>query len=382
VFAAFAVALGYGTILPLLHTILAQLAEAPDAVDEARHISLLTAAFAAAPLVTAYPWGRLSDRFGRRPILIIGLIGFAITFAGTIFPPSIPLLYLARLLNGGFAAAIIPSVLALVSGMEADEASRARAFGWVSVASTLGLLAGPVLGGVAADWRPWSDLVELPYGLVPFALVALLALVAAVAVAVTVPPTLSTAGAIVEAAPSLGKIFRFPLIVLAAIAAAGLGVFEVALTLRSRVLLISPPTLGLMFAGCMVIMLIVQVVIFSRWVRPSSTRWFIGPSFLVLGTGLALIPISAAETGLLAATAAIAASGGLLAPILAFWLARAAPSRAGAQLGLQSAGVSVGQTIGSAGAGLLLLDFRLSAVVVGVLAAAAAVVGISLAKRL
>lgn len=116
--------------------------------------------------------------------------------------------------------------------------------------------------------------------------------------------------------------------------------------------------------------------------RPSSTRWFIGPSFLVLGTGLALIPISAAETGLLAATAAIAASGGLLAPILAFWLARAAPSRAGAQLGLQSAGVSVGQTIGSAGAGLLLLDYRLSAVVVGVLAAAAAVVGISLAKRL
>lgn len=210
VFAAFAVALGYGIILPSLHTILAQLAEAPDAVDEARHFSLLTAAFAAAPLVTAYPWGRLSDRFGRRPILITGLIGFAITFAGTIFQPSIPLLYLARLLNGGFAAAIIPSVLALVSDMEADETSRARAFGWVSVASTLGLLAGPVLGGVAADWRPWPDLVELPYGLVPFALVALLALVAAVAVAVTLPPTLSTADAIVEPAPSLGKIFAFP----------------------------------------------------------------------------------------------------------------------------------------------------------------------------
>lgn len=65
---------------------------------------------------------------------------------------NFPSLYLGRLLTGGFASAIVPSVLALVTDLERCHRRRARGFGWVSAASSIGLLAGPILGGVAADW--------------------------------------------------------------------------------------------------------------------------------------------------------------------------------------------------------------------------------------
>lgn len=98
-----------------------------------------------------------------------------------------------------------------------------------------------------------------------------------------------------------------------------------------------------MFAGCMVTMLLVQAIAFSPMVRPTAT-WFIALLFLIQGFGLVLIPLSGGETGLVGATAAVAASGGLLAPLLAYWLSYGArKSRAAAQLGLQSAAASIGQ---------------------------------------
>lgn len=75
VLAVFVVALGYGTTLPLLPTMIERLLVAPDAAEIARHTSLLTGAFAIAPVLVARQWGLWSDRFGRAPILAIGVLG-------------------------------------------------------------------------------------------------------------------------------------------------------------------------------------------------------------------------------------------------------------------------------------------------------------------
>lgn len=351
-FAVLVVALGFGVVLPVLPTIIGRIVGPTDVAAIARHTALLTAAFAIAPLATAVPWGWLSDRYGRRLILILGLVGFAVTLAASALAPDLPLLYLARLLNGGFAAAVLPTALALVADTEPDENRRARTFGWVSVAYSLGLLGGPVLGGFGSDLgasEPGKYLREA----VPFLVIAGATAVAASALYGAVSGGHPPRRGMPDLATASTRPVKIRLLVLAAVAASGLGAFEVGVTLQSRVLDMAPRTLGLMFAACMVVMLIVQAIAFSPLVRPVTTQAVIAPSFAAMGLGLFAIPIANGPSALTASTVVVAAAGGLLTPILAFWISRISGRGQGMELGLQTAAVSLGQAIGSVGPGLL-----------------------------
>lgn len=348
-FAVFVVALGFGAILPILPVMVEQLLASPDPNGVERHTALLTGAFAVAPLAIALPWGRLSDRYGRRPVLTIGLLGFSLTLAATGWATDLPSLYVARFLSGGFAAAVLPTALALVADIEVDEGRRARTFGGVNVAFGLGLLAGPMLGGFASTWG-----VTAFGGAVPFTVVAGAAIAAAFfvwSVAPRDPPQRQQAE--LRSLVSSARLGEVPLLVLAAVAAGGLGAFEVGLTLRSRELAMMPEALGLMFATCMVVMLIVQAIAFSPLVKPATTRWLIAPMFAVMGLGLALIPVVAGPDSLFAATGMVAAAGGLLTPVLAYWVSWISGRGQGAELGLQTAAVAFGQTLGAVSAGLV-----------------------------
>jgi MFS family permease len=276
---------------------------------------------------------------------------------------------------------VLPLAFAFVADTEIDEQRRARKFGWVSVAASLGLLAGPVLGGFASGWGTTAlDGAFASYSeALPFLLVAALAVAAAILVRWLIfggpPPKRQDAGLTSSVSVRPGEI---RLLALAAVAAGGLGAFEVGLTLRSRELAMTPVTLGLMFATCMVVMLIVQAIAFSPLVRPGATRWFIAPSFAAMGVGLGLIPFVGGSNGLLLATGTVAASGGLLTPIITYWVSRISGRGQGAELGLQTAVVSLGQTFGSVGAGLLFglygvpgAAFLLPAAAIGIAAVAA-----------
>lgn len=385
-FAVAVVALGYGIMLPLLPVMIGQVTAAPSASDIAWHTSLLTGAFAIAPLIAAGPWGLLSDRFGRQPVLIVGLLGFSITFGATAFPPSLFAFYAMRLLNGAFAAAILPTVLAWVTDLERGESRRARAFALISAASSVGLLAGPTVGGLAADLPP----LPIAFGALPawrvvtFLGVAVLALGAAVAIVFTNPDggLLASSSAHPARGEEVNRAVQVSLILLAAAVAAGLGLFEVGLALQSRVLAMPPSVLGSMFAGCMAIMLLVQVLAFSPWAKPTVTQRFISPAFLLLGLGLILILASSDKGGLVLATAGVAAAGGFLAPTLAYWLSYGSGKRAGAHLGLESAAVSAGQTLGSTGAAVLIGSSVTGVVWLGALTIAAAAAGLALSFHL
>jgi MFS family permease len=387
-FAAFVVALGYGAILPVLPLMIERLLGSSEPAVIARHTALLTGAFAIAPLAAAFPWGRLSDRYGRRPILVVSLVGFAVTLTASVLSLGLPFLYVARLLNGGFASAVLPSALAFVADTESDEIQRARTFGWVSVASSLGLLAGPMLGGFVSAWGATvlGDADAASAGAFPFMVVAALAVAAAILVRWLVlggpaPERRNTK----PQSPASVQPGEIRLLVLAASAAGGLGAFEVGLTLQSRALAMSPATLGLMFATCMVVMLIVQGIAFSPLVKPLTTRWFIAPSFAVMAVGLVLIPLANGSDRILVATGLVAASGGLLAPMIAYWVSRISGRGQGAELGLQTAVVSLGQTVGSVGAGLLFASNSVPGIAFFLPAAAmaiAAAVGLRLPAQL
>ncbi|TIO05493.1 MFS transporter [Mesorhizobium sp.] len=363
---AFVVALGYGIVLPVLPMMVERLAGSADPTFadptfNARHTGFLTAAYVTAPVAVAFLWGRWSDSIGRRPVLVAGLLGFAVTLAVSALAPGLLVLYVGRILNGGFAAAVVPTALAFIADTEggadteAGDDRRTRGFGWISMASIAGFLVGPMLGGLAAELEFDLGAAAAPPQAVPFFLASGLAVAAALGVWFALPGNLLP-GASVEArnrGPSMFVPGELRLLALAAVAAAGLGAFEVGLTLRNVELAMGPATLGLMFATCSVAMFVVQGLVFSPLVKPAAARLLVAPAFLVMAIGLAVLPTIAGLGKMLFAVSVVAASAGVISPLLAYWVSRITARSQGMELGIQSAAVSLGLSVGSAAAGLL-----------------------------
>lgn len=125
--------------------------------------------------------GSLGDRYGRRRIFVLGVIGFAVTSAACGLAPTAPFLVVARIAQGVAAALLTPGSLAMIQGSFAP-ADRARAIGTWSGFGSMAAAIGPFVGGwlvEEASWR-WVFLINLP--------VAALALLAARAVPETHDP--------------------------------------------------------------------------------------------------------------------------------------------------------------------------------------------------
>jgi multidrug resistance protein len=133
---------GFMIVLPLLPFYALDLQATPELVG------LLIAAFSIAQLVAAPFWGRVSDRYGRRPALLIGLTASAIAYVVFGFAESLWLLFLSRLVQGagggttGVAQAYVADTMA--------PRERAKALGWLSAATSAGVAFGPVIGSFAA----------------------------------------------------------------------------------------------------------------------------------------------------------------------------------------------------------------------------------------
>lgn len=349
--AVLVISLGYGVVLPVLPTIVAQLARGAPQGEIAQHIGLLTAVYVATPLVVAIAWGRVSDSIGRVPVLIVGLIGFAITLAATAFAPNLTALYVGRILNGGFAAAISPTALALISDVEGDEDRRARAFGAIGMASIAGFFFGPMLGGLTARWEDIAG----AFGAGPFLSVAVLAVASAGTIYLQIPTTRpeNPVDWPVGGRSQTSRREMVWLLVLAAVVAAGLGAFEVGLTLRTGARAMTPAHLAFLFATCSIVMFIAQGIVFSPLMKASATRWLVAPAFALMAIGMTFIPGVEALAAMIAAVSIVSASAGVIAPLLSYWVSRTAGRARGVGLGIQSAATSLGQSIGSAGAGLL-----------------------------
>lgn len=111
-------------------------------------VTLILSAFSLAQLLSAPFWGRFSDRYGRRPALLVGLASSAVAFALFGLANSIFLLFLFRLLQGA-GGGTTGVVQAYVSDSVAPE-KRAEALGWISAATNAGVMIGPALGSLAA----------------------------------------------------------------------------------------------------------------------------------------------------------------------------------------------------------------------------------------
>ena len=355
----FTVSMGYGIILPLLPNVIERLlGAAGDGSQVSRATGLLTALYTLALFLFAPLWGYLSDRYGRRSILLIGLAGFGATMLTFAFIENLTAVYAERFLSGLFAAAVTPVALAAIWDLATTEEARARRLTFVSLAGISGFLLGPMLGVFisrgAANTLPIAGTAgALAF---PLAVTAVLALLVALAVAVTVSGATPNATSTKHDRPDSNAVpWLVPkLLILAFIVSAGIGVFEVGLALRGKQELgLTQYQIALMFTECSLVMFVVQAVVFSPWMKPEATRWLIAPAFAVLAAGLFLVPRASSFALMLVVIGAVAASAGILSPILTYWISSKAGKTQGAELGKQTAASSLGVAVGSALGGLL-----------------------------
>lgn len=110
-------------------------------------VSLLIATFAIVQLMSAPYWGRVSDRFGRRPAMMIGLGGSALAYLVFAYAPTLDWLFLSRIVQGA-GGGTVGVIQAYVADSTRPE-DRAKALGWLSAATNAGVALGPVIGGGA-----------------------------------------------------------------------------------------------------------------------------------------------------------------------------------------------------------------------------------------
>jgi len=140
--------LGIGLVIPVLPALVTEFAGG-DAADAARWFGPLVSIFAASQFVFAPVLGALSDKYGRRPILLLGLLGYGISYVITGLAPSMLWLFVARLFSGGMGGTIT-TANAYLADISTPE-TRAKNFGLVGAAFGLGFVFGPALGGALGE---------------------------------------------------------------------------------------------------------------------------------------------------------------------------------------------------------------------------------------
>jgi DHA1 family tetracycline resistance protein-like MFS transporter len=140
--------LGFGIIIPSLPPVIMELTGEPVSTA-ARWGGLLMAVYAALQFVMAPVFGALSDRYGRRPILLASLFAFGVDFLLTGLATSMIWLFLGRAFAGVFGASF--ATAGAYIGDISDDSTRARNFGLIGAAWGSGFTLGPVIGGFVAE---------------------------------------------------------------------------------------------------------------------------------------------------------------------------------------------------------------------------------------
>lgn len=139
-FVLFVVMLGYGIVIPILPFYI------EDMGAGGMELGWLIASYAVMKLIFGPIWGGLSDRVGRKPILIIGILGYAITMIWFGLATELWMLFAARILSGILSSATAPTTMAFISDSTPAK-DRGSGMGMLGAAGGIGTILGPALGG-------------------------------------------------------------------------------------------------------------------------------------------------------------------------------------------------------------------------------------------
>ena len=143
---------GFGLIIPVMPKLIEQLLGISDISKASQYGGWLTFAYAFMQFIFAPVLGNLSDKYGRRPVLLFSLFGFGIDYLFLSFAPSIGWLFVGRLI-AGVTGASFTTAAAYIADISTPE-NRAQNFGMIGAAFGLGFIIGPLIGGLLGELGP------------------------------------------------------------------------------------------------------------------------------------------------------------------------------------------------------------------------------------
>lgn len=142
---------GLGLIIPVTPKLIESLTGG-NVSDASQWGGWLTFSYAVMQFICAPIMGNLSDKFGRRPVLLISLLGFGLDYLFVSFAPTITWLFVGRII-AGITGASFTTASAYIADISTNE-NRAQNFGMVGAAFGLGFIIGPVIGGLLGSFGP------------------------------------------------------------------------------------------------------------------------------------------------------------------------------------------------------------------------------------
>lgn len=142
--------IGWGLIIPVLPDLIAKLKGIPVNVAST-YGGFLLAVFAITQFAFAPVIGNLSDRYGRRPVLLFSLLGFGIDYIIQAVAPTYGWLFIGRFI-AGVTGASFTTASAYIADVSTDPTTKAKNFGMIGAAFGMGFILGPVLGGLMSSW--------------------------------------------------------------------------------------------------------------------------------------------------------------------------------------------------------------------------------------
>ncbi len=378
---------GVGITIPVLPFYVERLALRAGTSKQSviMHVTLLTAVYAFMQLFFAPVWGRLSDRFGRRPLILMGIAGYVIAQILFGLATSLWLLYTARILGGVLSSATLPVSAAYVADLT-DDTERARGMAWLGTAVSLGFVVGPALGGVVSR-APWHMTARYGHLMmdsfsIPFFAAAALGVLTLGAAMRWLPESLAVKTRVVGVVHPPADVGMFAngllsLLCLAAIAPLGLALFEATFALYARETLnYGLGAISAVFVVCGIVMTIFQIGAVSMLSGRVREMYQISLGFAFMGTGFGFLLLARGTVTVLIMVGLLALGTSLIAPNLASAISkRSGTHRVGAVLGVQNAASSLGQASGPLlGGALFVWNINAPYVVAGALLLIVAIV--------
>ena len=347
--------MGLSIIFPLLPLWAQKFGAGPD------EVGLLVSIFAVGQFLFAFVWGWVSDHWGRRPVILLALVGTLASFLLMVFTDSLLWLFIARAIAGAMGGSF-GVAQAYVTDVTAPE-NRARAMGWFSAAFSLGFVLGPAIGGLLAG----SDAAN-PDFRSPFIAGAAISAVALVLGLVflrepaahgedELPHSFlghlkSVAGAFANREVALP-------IMLLTILSFVLGGVEASFALwTERQYQWGPRENGFLFAYIGLVLVIVQGGLVGRATAWLGERRLILAAGLAAAIGMALFPLAIEVWVMIVGSGLLAAGIGFAEPALNSILSHAVPARRrGAVMGAAASSRGLGMIFGPTLAGLAFVAY-------------------------
>jgi DHA1 family tetracycline resistance protein-like MFS transporter len=341
--------MGFGIVVPILAFV------SKEYGASGMTLGLILGSFSLMQFLFSPLWGRLSDRIGRRPVLMISLFGNVLGFSCFAFASNVAMLFATRILSG-IASASIPAAQAYIADT-ADESSRAKEMGRISLAFGLGLVLGPPFGGFLSSFG--TDLSLRP-NVLPGVAAAALSATALLMAIFALPESLSATSAHQAKGWSILDVESWRILFRARslrLGGTSLAVLMCALAAVSPILVLvgrdryalTARDVGSLMGLMGVMVIVLQLGVIHRLTR----RWGDVATGLTgavsLAIGLLLIPLTAARAVLIGATCLMGVGQGLCHPALSAFISKVAPpSHRGGILGVSSSMTALARVIGPA----------------------------------